>query len=237
MFLLSDLSIGSEKFNPIATIDTNTIGKNKFSLSRAPLGNLNSSFLASSLNFGLFDRVEIGTAPIFYALPTHRYNYNIKVHVYDGDITDWSLTAGSMTFQTEILVDGEIEKPDVDMSIIHLATNINIPDSPYKIGLSAARSCGMILSDDALTRIFSIKCEDETGFDFQYEFRDNWWLTLGQGRNRESGMTPWESIVNGYGAAVTMFKPKAFISRPSVGYYVSENGENMFLFTTTFYEE
>lgn len=50
-------------FNPVATINTTTLEKGKFSLARAPLWNLNTTFLASSLNFGLFERFKIGTAP------------------------------------------------------------------------------------------------------------------------------------------------------------------------------
>jgi hypothetical protein len=44
-------------------------------------------------------------------------------------------------------------------------------------------------------------------------------------------------VVDGFGASVTLFRKEKFISRPSLGYYVSENGENMVLLTTTFYEE
>lgn len=223
-------------FNPIATVNTTTLEKGKFSLARAPLGNLNTTFLASSLNFGLFERFEIGTAPIFYLASGHKGNYNLKALVYDGDITKWSFSAGSLIFETEIENDGEIEKPDVEMSIVQLAVNINIPDSRFKLGLSAGTSCGRIDSKNIRVKIYSFRCEDESGFDLQYEHKDDLWITLGQGRYREAGITPFESVVNGYGAAVTLFRKAKFISRPSIGYYVSENGENMFLMTTTFYE-
>jgi hypothetical protein len=228
----------SEKrvFNPIATINTNTIQKGKFSLTRAPLGNLNTTFLASSLNYGLFERFEIGTAPIFYSASEHKSNYNIKALIYDGDMTKWSLSAGSLIFKTEIELEGEVERPDMEMSVVQLAVNIHIPDSRYKIGLSAGTSCGQIDSKNVYVKVYSFRCEDETGFDLQYEVKDDMWVTLGQGRYREAGITPYESIVNGYGAAFTLFRKDKFISRPSLGYYLSENGENMLLMTTTFYE-
>ena len=223
-------------FNPIATVNTTPLEKGKFSLTRAPLGNLNTTFLASSLNFGLFERFEIGTAPIFYSASEHKSNYNFKALLYDGDITKWSFSAGSLIFETEIENEGEVENPDIEMSIVQLAVNIHIPDSKFKIGLSAGRSCGQIDSKNIYVKIYSFRCEDETGFDLQYQYKDDLWFTLGQGRYREAGITPYESIVNGYGAAVTLFRKAQFISRPSLGYYLSENGENMLLMTTTFYE-
>lgn len=224
-------------FNPVASINTSTLEKGKFSLARAPLGNLNTTFLASSLNFGLFERFEIGTAPLFYSSKEHKQNYNFKVLMYDGDIAKWSFSAGSLIFETELENDGDREDAEIKMSIVQLAVNIHIPNSRYKVGLSAGRSCGVIDSKNALVRVYSFRCEDETGFDLQYRYQDNLWITLGQGRYRESGLTPYESVVNGYGAAVTLFRKDQFISRPSLGYYVSENGENMVLMTTTFYEK
>lgn len=223
-------------FNPIATLNTTTLEKGKFSIARAPLGNLNTTFLASSLNYGLFERFEIGTAPLFYLMSEHKSNYNFKVLVYSGDIAKWSLSGGSLVFETEIENEGEVEKPDIEMSIVQLAVNIHIPDSKFKIGIAAGRSCGQIDSKNVYVKIYSFQCEDETGFDLQYEYKDNLWFTLGQGRYRESGITPYESIVGGFGAAVTLLRKAEFISRPSIGYYLSDNGENMFLITTTFYE-
>ena len=237
VFLL-DISTyaGEHIFNPVTTVNTSTLERGKFALSRGALGNLNSDFLTSSLNFGLFNRFEIGTAPLFYSFKEHKENYNFKVLVYDGDITTWSLGGGRLVFETEIDDNGEVENPDIVMSAIQLSVNIHIPDSRFKVGLSATSSCGQIKSKNTLVRVFSINCEDETGFDLQYAYEDNIWFTVGQGRFRESGITPYESIVNGYGAAVTVLSKDQFISRPSFGYYLSENGENMFLLTTTFYE-
>lgn len=121
----------SDMFNPIATVNANTTGKGKFSLARAPLGNLNTTFLASSLNYGLFERFEIGTAPIFYSSSEHKSNYNFKVLVYDGDITKWSFSGGELVFNIEIESDGEKENADIKMSIVQLATNIRIPNSKF----------------------------------------------------------------------------------------------------------
>jgi len=236
IILVQNLYAKEDMFNPIATMNANTLQKGKFSFARAPLGNLNTTFLASSLNYGVFDRFEIGTAPIFYSSSAHKSNYNFKALIYDGDITKWSFSAGNLVFETEIDNNGEIEKPDIEMSIVQLAVNIHIPDSRFKVGLSAGRSCGQIDSKNVYVKIYSLRCEDETGFDLQYQYRDDLWITVGQGRYREAGITPYESVVDGHGAAVTLYRKGKFISRPSLGYYLSGNGENMLLMTTTFYE-
>lgn len=133
--------------------------------------------------------------------------------------------------------EGEKEKANVEMSIVQLALNIHIPDSRFAVGFSVGTSCGVIDSKNALMKAFSLRCEDETGIDLQYAYKDNLWLTLGQGRYRESGLTPFENVIDGFGGAITIFRKGKLISRPFFGYYLSENGQNMFLLTTTFYEE
>lgn len=223
-------------FNPIATINTSTLKKGKFSLARAPLGNLNTTFLASSLNYGVISRLEIGTAPLFYFMKEHKQNYNFKILVYDGDIAKWSLGGGNLVFKTEIEDNGQIEHPDVEMSIIQLAVNIHIPNSRFKVGLAAGESCGKIESKNILIKIHSLRCQGEGGIDLQYLYKDNLWITLGLGRYRESGITPYESTQSGYGVAITLFRKNKFISRPSFGFYNSKDGKSMFLITTTFYE-
>lgn len=237
--VLPVISWGKEKiFNPIATINSFTIGHGKFSLGRAPLGNINTTFLASSLNFGLFERLEVGTAPLFYSAPEHDQNYNFKLNFYKGDIFNWSVSVGTLNFKAQVTTtDGKQEEAILEMSTVVLATNIHLPDSRYVLGLSAGNSCGKIRSSDIFIFISSFRCVDETGIDLQYEYKKNIWFTFGQGRYREAGLTPYENVVGGYGAAVTMFRKGSFFSRPSVGAYVSENGQNMLLLTTTFYEE
>ena len=152
-------------------------------------------------------------------------------------MTKWSLSGAELKFKTEIELDEEVEKTEIEMRTIHLGVNIHIPDSPLVIGLAAAQSCGYIDSKDVFVRIFSQRCEDETGFDLQYEFRNDQWITIGQGRYREAGLTPFESVQSGYGIAYSFFRAKKLFSRPSVGVYQAEGGDPLFLLTTTFNEE
>lgn len=223
-----------ETFNAIASLNTKTLSSGTFSIGKAPLGNLNSSIFTSSINVGLFDRFEIGTAPIFYSYETHKRNYNFKILVFDGEYLDWSLSGG------EIILNhfDQIETSNVttEMHLAQLAVNINIPDSRYKVGMSTAQSCGTVVSNYQNQEIKISKCTNEFGIDLQYEIQDNLWLTLGRGRMRETGITPFENVTEGFGAAITIFRKSKFLSRPSLGHYISENGQNTTIVTTTFYE-
>lgn len=221
-------------FNPITSIATQTIPKYSFALVRSPIGNLNSNFLTSSLNFSPLERVEIGVVPMFYLISEHKYNYNIKYNFYRGDIFNWAITVGSLVFKTEVTIIDETERPDLKMSTVQLATNIKIPNSRYTVGSSITRSCGIIDSSNTLVKSYSYNCANEVGLDLQIEIYKNKWITIGQGRNREAGFSPYEEVENGYGLAYTWVRKGKFLSRPTLGYYLSENGNNLFLFNTTF---
>jgi hypothetical protein len=143
-------------FHPLASVNARTIKKGTLALGRAPLGNLNSSFLTSSLNYGLFKRLEIGTAPVFYIIPEHKYNFLIKLNFYRGDDFDWGLIVGNTVFRTEVNLDGEKEKPDLEMTSLQLALNYHPNGSKWEFGFSGTNSCGSIKSKNPLVRAISL---------------------------------------------------------------------------------
>jgi hypothetical protein len=236
-FLTHSLFAAETLFHPLASINARTIQKGTLSLGRAPLGNLNSDFLTSSLNFGVFERLEIGTAALFYAIPEHKYNFVFKYNFYQGENFDWSLIHGETVFRTKIENNDEVEKPDIKMDSTQLAMNYHPKNSKWALGLSGTMSCGQVKSKNAMIRLYSYRCEAEHGVDLQYHTFRNQWMTIGHGKMRESGISPFESTVSGAGAAYTWFRENKFLSRPSIGLYQHFRQNLMFLFTTTFYEK
>lgn len=224
-------------FNPIASINARSIQKGTLSLSKSPLNNLNSVFIANTLNYGLFSRMEIGTAPLYYLTPEHKYNYMAKINFWRGDWVDWALSVGDNVYRTKIQdYNGKTERPDLKMTATQIAMNLHPPGTQWAMGVSVTQSCGYIDSKNALTKVYSLKCAAETGFDVQYEHWDQHWISVGYGRMRSAGLTPYEDLTTGLGAAYTWKRSGKFFSRPSLGYYQNFNGEHFVIANTTFYE-
>ena len=130
--LIPNLALTSETaFHPLASINARTIRTGTLSLGRAPIGNLNSNFLTSSLNFGILERLEVGTAPLFYVIPEHKYNILAKYNFYRGSNIDWAITYGKTVFTTELEISGEKEKPDIEMESSQLVMNLHPTDSKW----------------------------------------------------------------------------------------------------------
>lgn len=237
-FLIAPIFAQEVSFHPVTSVNARTIKKGTLALGRAPIGNINSTFLTNSLNYGLFSRFEIGTSPLFYAMKEHRHNYLFKLNFWKGDWVDWSLIYGDLTFWNDLEhSNGEVERADIKLSSTQFAVNIHPPGLKFSFGLFYTKSCGHIKSKDAFIFIASFQCRDESGFDTQYQLDDDEWLTFGVASMREAGITPYEEVVTGAGVGYTRFFPGKPISRPSLGFDRTFDGNNQILFTTTFYEE
>ena len=225
-------------FHPVSTVRARTIQKGTLALTRSPLGNINTTFLASSLNFGLLPRLEIGTAPIFYTAPDHKRNWMAKLNFWRGDWVDWSLTYAESVFRTQIDNPGlTAERADFDHTAAQLALNIHPPSSPWGLGLFLSTTCGRIDSKDNLVKVYSTRCETENGVDVQRRISDTQWATLGVANLRDAGFSAYEKVHTGFGMGYTWFRSTKFLSRPSVGIYRTLPGQNLFLFSTTFFEK
>ncbi|MGE3611107.1 MAG: hypothetical protein AB7I27_16065 [Bacteriovoracaceae bacterium] len=225
-------------FHPVTSIKSRTIKKGTIAFNRSPLGNINSTFLVNTLNYGAFSRFEIGTAPLFYTSKDHKYNYVLKLNFWKSDWIDWSLAYGETRFRTHITyTNGEKENPDMILESSQLALNLHPPEKKYSIGLFYTFITGQINSKNIFVLASSLKYQREYGMDIQYQVKENQWLTLGLANLRDTGISPYENTSNGVGGAYTWFREKQLLSRPSVGIYQSFKGEVQLLFATTFYEE
>lgn len=169
IFWFTTTSAVATIFNPVTTIDSRSIAKYSFSFSRSPLQNLNSTFLATSLNFGLFERLEIGTVPIFYLTKDHRHNYIFKYNFYRCPNIDWSLSYGESSYK----VDLGTKKANLQLMALQLALNLHLPDQQWAIGGSVNQSCGYIDSKNTLTFATSYRCAAEVGLDLQYKIAED----------------------------------------------------------------
>src|SRR5690606_33960740 len=139
-----------------------------------------------------------------------------KYNFYRGNNFEWAFTYGRTVFRTELEISDKKERPDIEMESAQLAMNYHPTDSKWAFGLSSTVSCGQIKSNNVYVRIYSFRCETEHGIDVQYETLKDQWVTVGHGKMRESGITPFEGTVSGAGVAYTWFRENMFLSRPSI---------------------
>lgn len=223
----------ARKFNPLVSSDARTVPQGKVTYSRSTVANVNSSFLANSLNLGVLPRVEIGTAPVFYLSRDHKFNFTTKLNFYRGSQFDWALSYSEVRFNVAIDNVGT----ELILSGMQLATNWHPTFTPVSVSAFYGSVCGNLNSGSYLVLAYSFRCRDEMGLDFQIPTAENQWLTLGIGRLRNLGYSPYEEITNGVGLSYSIFLPRKFFSRPSLGLYAAQKQKLLFLFSTTFTEE
>jgi len=224
-------------FNAVTTAPARTLPKWKVAFQRSPGANINTTLLANSLSLGVLPRLEVGTAPVFFLSPQHRYNFNFKVNFWKGDWIDWGYAYSETRFRMNLQTFYGEENPDLIMHTSSLLVNLHPDAWPFQASLFVANSCGYIDAKDAFVFIYTFQCREEAGIDVQIPVRDRSWLTLGHATLREAGLSPYESTALGWGAALSTYRPGEFFSRPSVGlYYVPATGSTMALLSTTFYE-
>jgi hypothetical protein len=231
------LSGMDNNFHPVTTINAHTIPKGTFAMSRAPIGNISTTFLVSSVNYAIGERVEIGTSPLFYAIPKHKHNFMVEYNFWRSQSIDWAMTFGKLVFDNSYDHLGVTRKAEVDMTSLQVALNLHLPDKQWMLGLSNNSACGSVKDEhNKIVEILTYRCVTEIGIDFQWSLENDRWITFGYGRQREAGITPFEMLQTGVGFTYSWRRPGKFISRPSIGLYQVEDNGGFLIVNSTFNE-
>ncbi|XGC80595.1 hypothetical protein ACES2L_14800 [Bdellovibrio bacteriovorus] len=224
--------------NPVVGSSARTLPQWQFGFQRTAGANINSHLLANALTVGVLPRLEFGVVPIYYIGVPGSSNYSAKVHFYKGDDFDAAASVSEARFLTRIEYQGRIETPALVLQSTHLSVNYRPPRfSDLTISPFTTTVCAHVDSANAMIFIGSLKCEVERGVDLQWQIKDREWITFAVGNLRDTGLSPYEELHTGVGAAWSKFRPKELISRPSVGvYYTPETSNTLYLLSTTFYE-
>lgn len=229
-----------ELFNPLVSTTARTLPKWKVGFQRSGGANINTNLLNNALSVGVMERLELGTAPVFYVSSPGSFNYMAKVNFYRGDSIDWSATYAESRFEGEVVERGVVtENPNLVLRSLNVGFNTrpvampNVTISPF---LNTV--CTYLDSSESRTYAKSLECKTEWGLDWQYRYDFNKWLTFAYGQVRKSGISAYEDLHPGYGLAWSMFRSNAFISRPSVGlFHTPDTNNTLLLVSTTFYEK
>lgn len=231
------------KFNPVVGISARTLSPGHFAFQRAPIYNINSSFLLNSVTLSIIDRFEVGTTPSYYfSTKSPSYlNYMLKFNFYSSEYSDWTLSYAEnrlkQNFTTAIGETGETGVYKINLNSVQLATNFYPDFMNVDLGFFVSSICAssqiLFKEQDQL----GSACKFEYGADAQWPLQSNQWITFGSALLRENGFTPFEEKAIGVGAAYSIYRPGSLISRPSLSYYATSVGNGFWTFSTTVYED
>ena len=224
------------RFTPHITAEAWTHPQWSLSLQRAVGSNLNTDFLLSSFNLSVTDRIEIGTSPLFYFTKTHILNFSAKYNFWRTKRFLWSLGFNAAAFNLED-ENGEELEAQINLLSYQILLNYLPGWTSLKFGFNlnyveASLSDFEPGSDDELL----LDGQLEFGLDISKPFHKNKEITLGLGWLRQSGVTALEEVEFGFGLSFRLYRPKKFLSSPTLGLHYGIDSENIaFLISTSFY--
>ena len=221
------------------TTDAKTGRVGRVSFSRSPGTNLNPSFLLSSLNVVVFDRVSLGTIPILYFAENHRLNLTAKYTFWQGEEWSWALASQYALYRAR----GKLSDPPFDPYYIEInAYSLQLVLNYLPVGSrwGFGYSLNHIFTDAAIASDSVSDSEHkhlaEPGFDVSYVWNSHLDTTLGFGWLRKDGLTAFESAAFGFGTSLRWKRPGAFLSAPQIGIHYTPQTDNvLYLFSTKIY--
>ncbi|MEK6555123.1 MAG: hypothetical protein AABZ31_07785, partial [Bdellovibrionota bacterium] len=201
-----------------------------------PGGNVYTSFLTNSLSMGVFNRFQIGTAPVFYAADEHEHNFNFKTNFIRRRYFQFGFGFSQFRFRlknNEVQeIDGSIKKNiNIDLNFVFITMNYREPGSKYAFGYNFSygeTNSNSALIDNALATEFKRRTEWAT--DISYKISDIWLTTFGIGEQREDIFEIKSERLMGYGLSFTYLQPTVWFPRLTYGlHFAPANGKSTFL--------
>jgi hypothetical protein len=226
----------TERFYTHITTQARTLRPGKFAFETFPGGNVYTSFLANSLSVGVFNRLQVGTAPAFYAGEDHVHNFNFKTNYIRRRYFQLGYGFSQFRFRlknSEVTeLDGLIKKNiNIDLNFIFVTTNYRNPGSRWSYGYNfsygVANSNSAVI-DNALQTEF--KRRTEWAADLSYKLSDIWLTTFGMGEQREDIFEIKSERLMGYGLSFTYLQPTVWFPRLTYGvHFAPAKGKSTFL--------
>jgi hypothetical protein len=211
----------------------------QISLSRSPGTNLNSNLLLSSLSIVIFDRVALGTIPIFYFADNHRFNLTLKYSFWQGQEWSWALASQYALYRAR----GSLTDPPYDPYYIEInaySLQLVLNYLPRGSRWAFGYSINYIFTDAAIASNTVSDSEHkhiaEPGADVSYAWNSSVDSTVGIGWLRDKGITAYESTAFGFGTSLRWKRPGSFFSAPQIGVHYTPKTDNvLYLLNTKIY--
>lgn len=218
-------------YRPHVTVSSKTIKKNSFAYKLAPGASITHHLLINSLSYGLFERVEIGTIPIFYPDNIHRYNYNIKYNFYRSKKVSSSIGFSRLIFDLS-KEKSSIANPPTEFAINYISFSINfdIGDSDYYSAFTFNRASSYA-NNSAFSQTYEVN--DEWALDLGKKINEDYSITIGIGEHKTGVTEPTNSF--GFGSTITITKKYRYLSNIGLGIqYLTDDKSALYLFSAQF---
>jgi hypothetical protein len=218
-------------FYPHLSTPAATPGGGDFVFEAFPGSNGLQQFFYNALDVGIGNYFEVGTAPFFYLIPVHRYNFNAKLNFLKLHSLQMAIGYSQFTFTTSAIAsDGSsVATADYTLAYYFAAMDMFFSDR-FAIGFHVAKPS--LNSSSAL--VMSVFPKDQTVewfVDFPVRFAQNWAFTPGFGVLRLDTLDPGSKVPFGFGGTITWIRGKAFLGDINVGLqYLPKLADTKFLF-------
>lgn len=208
-------------FTPHLTAPAATVRSGAIAFQAFPGANGLQSFLSNALLIGLFHRLEIGSAPVFYFSEQHKYNFGAKVNFFKSSQLHMAFGGSHFAFETgSSLPDGSpavVEQYQLTYGLF--ALNWFFTDRA-SIGVNFAKP--WIKSSSALlTEALGEKQKIEWFVDVAYQITDKLAFTPGFGILRLRTLDPQSPIPFGVGGTFNLVRKRTgTFARVSLGLHV-----------------
>lgn len=221
------------EFTPHAGIVARTEPWGGVSFQRVPGANLNTPIFLNALTVAVAPRVEIGTSPLLWFAPQHRWNANVKANVYSSQELDVAVGLSGSQWAM-----GTFENYDIGSAVVSANFKPRLERIWFGVffGVSETHYTTIIYDNAGIYpggRDFSRVIETGADASLHHGVFD---FTLGIARLRDLGFSSLEDSRWGGGLTVAWYRPRKFFSKPALGFhFVPSTGNGSFLFSTTFY--
>ncbi len=204
-------------FTPHLSAPAATVGPGGIAFQGFPGANGLQGFLLNALDIGIGSRIEAGSAPFFWLIKEHRYNFNAKWNFWKA--RDFHLAAGISKFAyrtASTLSDGSPAIPyNYDLLYWVGAANLFLTDS-VALGVNLAKPN---LSSDSpeLSQAIGQDTKIEWIVDIAFRLHERLAFTPGFGELRLDTLNPKSPVPFGYGATFTWTRYKGTMGRISFG--------------------
>jgi hypothetical protein len=218
-------------FYPHLSTPADTAGSGKIAFESFPGSNGLQEFFYNALDLGIGNYIEVGTAPFFYLIPVHRYNFNAKINFLKLHRLHMAVGYSQFTFTTSAIApDGtSVATANYTLAYYMFAADYFFSDR-VAFGFHIAQP--KLSSSSALVAsVFGTTQPLEWCVDFPLRFSQNFVFTPGFGVLRLDTLDPGSLVPFGYGGTLTWIRDKAFLGDISVGLqYIPKTSDTKFLF-------
>lgn len=196
-------------FYPHLSVPAATVRSGGLAFQSFPGANGLQTFLLNALDIGILSRLEAGTAPAFYFVEEHKYNFNAKLNLLKWDAFHFAVGGAKFAFRTASKLPNGTPAVVQNYELTYGMVAANLFFTDYLgLGVNVARP--WIKADSPeLTEAYSNLQKIEWFVDLSCRLSEHLAFTPGYGALRLETLNPISPVPLGYGATFTWTRQKS----------------------------